>query len=313
MVSRHLLSQISFLNILRILLAITVLPVVAASVPPTQQQPATVQNVIYPAPESENDHRFDDLVEFLRVALDHTVPKYGPYKLMPSEFIMNESLYITEIKSNSGKINVMWSSTSPEKERELQAIRISLRKDLLGYRIALINVSKQAEIDNIKTLEDLKKLKIGQGRGWGDNQVYKANGITVNEHNYKDLFRLTAEKYVDLFPRGITEVFEEFELNHPEIPDLSVEKRLVIYYPWPYYFFTSRKDIALAQRIEKGLQMMIEDGSFDKLFYRFNSPAIFKANLKNRRVIQIKNPFLPKDVPIGSGSIQPLDLPGGGT
>ncbi|PHV12624.1 amino acid ABC transporter substrate-binding protein [Chitinimonas sp. BJB300] len=269
--------------------------------------PENIQNIIYPAPESPTDRRFDDLVEFLQMALERTVKEYGPYKLMPSTFVMNETRYIMEIKNNTGKINVIWSSTSPDKEKDLQAIRISLRKDLLGYRIALINAGKQADIDKIKTLDDLKNLKIGQGRGWGDNAVYRENGISVSEHNYKDLFRMVTEKYIDLFPRGITEVFDEYELNHSELSGLSIEQHLVIYYLWPYYFFTSRKDIVLAQRIEKGLQMMLADGSFEKVFNRHNSQVILKANLKNRRIIQIKNPFLPKDAPVGSGNIQPLD------
>jgi hypothetical protein len=46
--------------------------------------------------------------------------------------------------------------------------------------------------------------------------------------------------------------------------------------------------------------MAIEDGSFDRFFY--NHPDIknvlTRADLKNRRIFELKNPVLPKDTPL---------------
>ena len=265
--------------------------------------PATIQSVIYPAPEAASDHRYDYYVELLRMALDRTVNHYGPYAMKPSDKAMTESRYLQELTNKTGRVNVIWSSTSSEREAAFIPIRISILKDLLGYRIALIPKDLQVEVNRIQTLDDLRTLKLGQGLGWGDTAIFKSNGLTVSEFVYTDLFRMTAGKSVDFFPRGVTEIFKEFEANRAANPNLAIEQNLVIYYPFPYYYFTSRSEARLAERIEKGLELMLKDGSFDNVFFRFNKQAIQKANLKHRRMIQLENPFLPKDTPVGSGKL----------
>ena len=78
-----------------------------------------------------------------------------------------------------------------------------------------------------------------------------------------------------------------------------VEQGLLLYYPTAEYFFVSRQNTALAARLEKGLRLAIEDGSFDKLFreHPINANAFGKANLLRRRIIRLDNPLLPKDTP----------------
>jgi len=44
---------------------------------------------------------------------------------------------------------------------------------------------------------------------------------------------MVAESRFDLFPRGINEVFNEYAARHGAIPNLAIEKHLLIYYPWP--------------------------------------------------------------------------------
>ena len=259
--------------------------------------------VIYPAPESANDTRTADLVEILNTALEKTRDPYGPYTAEPSAFVINESRQQKSIEEGNGIINVFWSSTSVEKERHLLPIRIPLRKGLLGYRIALISKNKQSLIDNVKSLDDLKKLTVGQGFGWGDVAIYKANGIPVATALYDKIFKMTAAGRFDLFPRGIAEVFSEYEANAPSNRNLAIENGLLIYYPWPYYFFFNKNDKALAERIETGLKIMIKDGSFDAIFYKHNKAAIERANLKNRRIIRLENPLLPKATPLNEKSL----------
>ena len=40
--------------------------------------------VIYPSSETGSDTRFNDLIELLHEALEHTVPEFGPYELQAS-------------------------------------------------------------------------------------------------------------------------------------------------------------------------------------------------------------------------------------
>ena len=263
---------------------------------------AATTKVTYPAYETGTDSRFNDLIEILQTALEKTVPEFGPFALTPSRAKMNEQRYLAELKDGQ-MINIAWSSTSVEKESEFLPLRIPLRKGILGYRIALIAKEGQSKIDAAHGIEDLKKLTVGQGRGWGDVKLYKSNGISVTETEYVNLFKMTNEGRIDMFPRGISEVFSEFGIYAKDNPNLAIEKNLLIYYPWPYYFFFNKNDIVLHHRIDVGIRKMMKDGSFDAIFKKFNGKAIEQANFKGRRVIRITNFLLPKETPLGDASL----------
>lgn len=263
---------------------------------------ADTLRVLYPYSGTVNDVRFRDLLDVLRMALDKTTPEYGPYELRPFQDSMNEARYLFELKSGH-TINIAWSSTSVEKEQEFLPIRIPLRKGLLGYRIALIAADAQDRIDLLQTVYDLRQVTVGQGIGWGDVDVYKANGIRVVTANYDNLFKMTVLHRFDLFPRGVSEVLAEYELFHKEIPGLAIEKNLLIYYPWPYYFFFNKKDVALKTRVEAGLRLMLRDGSFDQQFRKNHGKAIDFLKQHQRRVIQLKNPLLPRETPLSDPTL----------
>jgi len=253
--------------------------------------------VVYPSPQSSSDTRFNDLIEILTTALEKTEASHGPFTLQPSEFVMREGRQLTELSAGR-RLNVVWSSTSHDKERELLPIRIPLRKGILGYRVALIHKDNQSKIDQIKTLNDLRLSRLGQGTGWGDVHIYEHNGIPVTTTSYDALFKMVDANRLDLFPRGINEVFAEHAIRHDDNPNLVVEKNLLIYYPWPYYFFFNKDNEVLKERIESGIRTMIADGSFDEIFWRFNGNFIQQANTTQRRVITIENHLMPELTPV---------------
>lgn len=263
---------------------------------------AATTTVIYPASEMADDVRFDDVVEILHMALEKTVPEYGPYVLKSSGIRMNEARYLAQLRAGD-MVNVMWSSTSVQKEKDFLTIRIPLRKGILGYRIALIAKDNQAKIDAVKTAKDLRRLMVGQGVGWGDVDLYRDNGIGVTQADYDSLFRMTAAGRFDLFPRGINEIFPEYARYAAGNPTLRIEKNLLLYYPWPYYFFFNQRDAAVRDRIEAGLRKMLADGSYDAIFWKYNGKAIEAADLKGRRVIRLKNNLLPKETPLDNPAL----------
>ncbi|WP_137936445.1 transporter substrate-binding domain-containing protein [Chitinivorax sp. B] len=260
-------------------------------------QSIAMLTVIYPQSESTSDPRFEDVQTLLRTALNATTPEFGPYELLPSNQPMNEARYLRELKIGK-TVNVVWSSTSVQKERDFLPIRIPLRKSLMGYRIALINQDKQDDLNRIQTVEDLASLTIGQGMGWGDVDLYNANGLKVLTTRYDSLFAMVNIGRVDIFPRGINEIFKEQETFGPQFSKLAIEKHLVIYYPWPYYFFVNRNNPELAKRLETGLRQMILDGTFEQIFQRYHKQSMERANIRQRRIIRLTNPFLPPDTPL---------------
>ena len=258
--------------------------------------------VIYPRMLSADDHHLDDSIALLYEALERTVPEYGPYVLKPSSEPMNEARYLQELRSGKA-ITIALSSTSVEKERDFLVVRIPLDKGLLSYRISLISKSAVNRINQVKTLDDLKKLTIGQGVGWGDVKVYQANGLNVVTNEYPALFPMVAASRFDLFPRGVNEYRGEFEQHVKANPNLAIDQHLLLYYPWPYYFFFNKSSPALRNRVEAGLRKMIRDGSFDKIFAQFHRDDIEKAHLRDRTIIRLKNPLLPKETPLNDPTL----------
>jgi len=256
--------------------------------------------VIYsPTPVSKDDKRFDYCISLLRQILEKTSNSHGPFKMIPAEN-MNVGRAIEFLKAEEVEtVNVIWTTSSENREDALLPIRIPIRKGLLGYRIFLIKKEDQAKFETIETLEELKKLKVGQGHIWNDVKVFKGNGFeVVIGPNYEGLFRMLMEGRFDYFSRGINEAPEEYEMRKDILPNLIIENTILLYYPWPKYFFTSKKNPVLAARIELGMRMMIEDGSFDKIFLKYHKKDIARVHLNSRKLFKIHNPLLPSTTPL---------------
>lgn len=65
-------------------------------------------------------------------------------------------------------------------------------------------------------------------------------------------------------------------------------------YPAPMFFFVSKENTKLKQRIDFGFKKIIESGLFDKFFYHHNvtSDILAKADINNRLVYELINPLL---------------------
>ncbi|QDQ25585.1 amino acid ABC transporter substrate-binding protein [Chitinimonas arctica] len=258
--------------------------------------------VIYPAPEGINDVRHEDKLELLKGALEHTRKQYGGYTMRPAGIVMNKARQ--QVTLASGKdLTLGWGSTSLDMEKDFLPIRICLRKGLGGFRIALIAEGRQGEFDKVRSLDDLKKFIVGQGNGWAGNELLTAAGLNVVTSNYDSLFRMLAIRRIDLFPRGLSEAFSEYEANRTAVPNLAIEQSFLIRYDNPYYFFVAKENTRLAQRIEQGLRAMIKDGSFDEIFWRYNGEWIRRANVNERRVLHLQNSELPPQTPLADKSL----------
>lgn len=249
-------------------------------------------------PYDDQDARNAYFIDVLKLALAKTEPLYGKFELQTSKIKMNQARALKNLETNKG-IDVVWTMTSIERENLLQPIRIPLLKGLLGYRIFIIRKGTQKSFSSVESVAQLKVLKAGQGADWPDTRILKANGLNVIEASeYPILFTMLARKRFDYFPRGVNEPWAEIKAHTNK--GLEVEKNIILQYPAPIYFFVHKDNLLLAERIETGLRMAIEDGSFDLIFR--NHPAnkaIFKlADIPNRRIFKLDNPFLPSQTPI---------------
>ncbi len=203
---------------------------------------------------------FNDLLE---LALQKTQVAGEAYVIETYPAPMSGARATEEVKNN-GAVNLLWNATSPERERDLLPVRVSLLRELNNYRVLMIRKGDQARFDRLRTLDDLRGLRAGLGTQWPDNGVFLRNRLpVVNALKHADLFRMLAVKRFDYFPRGLFEVWAELAM--PENQGLEMERDIMLYYRMPFYYFVNRANPALAERIERGLRMAQADGSFDRL------------------------------------------------
>lgn len=235
----------------------------------------------------------------LKLALSKVPGKYEWQEAVPNA---SEERMVQMLIDN--ELDVVWYASTKNLEERLLPIRIPMYRGLLGYRVLMIRKGTQNKFDNIKTLEDLRKVSLGQGRFWADTQVLEANKLNVVKVlKYEGLFHMLDGGRFDAYPRGVHEPWAEMQ-RYPDLA-LDVEKNLLISYTNPFYFFVSKNNPELAKNIERGLRIAIEDGSFNEYF--MNDPTvkdvITKANLKNRTLIRLENPGLPEKTPVEDKSL----------
>jgi len=253
--------------------------------------------ITYVKPENNNDPRHEYYIKLLTLALEKTHSEFPDSQLKPSKNSMQKGRAIRQL-SSARKIDIVWAVTSKSREQQLLPIRIPLLRGLLGLRLLLIRKEDQHKF-SFSTLDDLQQFTAGQGHDWPDTTILRANNIKVNTATtYDGLFNMLKAGRFDYFPRGVTEAW--LELKTKGASTLMVEKRVLLYYPSPVYFFVNLENTTLAKRIEKGLRLSIADGTFEQLFnrYHLNNAMFTNQALSERTIIMLDNPLLPALTPL---------------
>lgn len=255
---------------------------------------ADKQVVTYVKPESGADPRHQYYVELLALALNKGEDQNSNTVLQQSLRDMQQSRAVQQLAKNK-YIDILWTVTSKHREKLLRPIRIPLIKGLLGQRVFIIRKEDKHKFESVHTIEDLRVYIAGQGHDWPDTKILQANDIKVaTTSTYDGLFSMLSAQRFDYFPRGVNEAWDELAVR--KNPGLIVEETLLLRYPSPVYFFVTKNNISLAEKIEKGLLCAIEDGSFDRLFDAYHKKIISQANLKNRTTILLHNPLIPDPI-----------------
>ena len=231
--------------------------------------------------------------EILALALSKVEPNV---EFIESDTSMTEARLVQAIEEN--EIDVLWAGAAKDKEEKMLTVRIPILKGLLGHRIFVIRKEDRAKFEAIRTRADLDQFFAGQGTFWGDTQVLKnAKLPTVTTIKYENHFPMLEGGRFDYFPRAVHEPWVEV-INHADL-NLAVDSNVMLIYPYAMWFFVNKDNQALHDKIYKGFEMAIEDGSYDKLF--FSNPmiksALDQAKLGDRTVFRLDNPFMHPDTP----------------
>ncbi len=236
-------------------------------------------------------------VQLLELALQKSAPKYGQYSLESVSAQLRQDRQFKTL--NAGMIDVMWTVTTEEREKMAMPVRIPLLKGLIGNRVLVIDKKNATNFAQAKTLSQLAQFTAVQGHDWPDAAILEGAGLKVERIVWHStMYKLISSGIVDYFPRSILEVLDEIEAARD--PNIIIEPTHLLVYPSAIYFFVNKQDEKLAQRLEYGLRMAIEDGSFDRVFYGFEGhlQAINEIKVEGRTVHRLKNPLFPQSAPI---------------
>lgn len=247
--------------------------------------------VTYPKGQSSLDIRRSEVVDLIKTALLKTEKTHGSFILKPSSYVANQLRQVSEIKQNKeDRINLAWMDHHEGIEKELYPIYIPIQKGIVGYRVFLIRSDSSDNFSKDMTFADLQKLTNGIGPGWMNEEIFKLNKLNYTKgSDYEGLFAMLSAGRFDYFSRGINEAFVELEDRKNLYPNMKVEESVALHYRHPIYLYTSRQNIELHDRLEKGLNIMVEDGSFNRIFCKYNKASIEQANLKDRKLFKLKD------------------------
>ncbi|MBD8526778.1 hypothetical protein [Pseudomarimonas arenosa] len=275
-----------------------ILLAVLALLPELRAESPRGQVVLYPPGESSRDPRSRYPVQVLELALQRAGHSFIA---MPSEVHAQQSRNLLLLAERKG-IDVLWTVTSEQRERDLRPIRIPIDRGLFGWRLLLIRQGDQARFDRIDSLHALAGLRGGQGHDWPDTPVLESAGLKIETApHYEGLFAMLARGHIDYFPRSVAEVWAELALRQDQ--SMALENTLVLHYPSALYFFVHPDNQPLAEAIERGLRQALADGSFLALFRQQFGSAIERARLTDRRILSLANPLLPQRTPVAESAL----------
>ena len=246
---------------------------------------------------AQTDCRYSYRNALLALALEKTVKNDGSFRLDPIKTNMTTDRCLLSLKTNT--IDIISLPTSIELETDFLPIKVPILQGLLGARIFLIHKDNADLFSKIKSIEELRRLTAGFGSQWVDMDILKQNNLpTYGLVEYERIFKMLENKRLDYFPRGIYEAFEEVKSKAQIYPDLMVEKKLSLYYVFPVYYFVNKQNKPLAARVERGLKIGLQDGTFKNLFLKYHSDIIERSDLKNRLIFHLTNSLLPPNTAV---------------
>ncbi|WP_059364941.1 MULTISPECIES: transporter substrate-binding domain-containing protein [unclassified Pseudoalteromonas] len=232
----------------------------------------------------------DYIAELFVLVLDKSGQKFNciPVKDLPSQ--KRTILLLGKDKS----LDLFWTVTNVKREEQALAVKIPLDRGLLGYRIPLINKRTPDLFKNKQNTIDIRKVHFGLRFDWPDLEIFKQNELSIlSFSSHSQANNLLKSGRIDAIPDGLLEV-GSYKLQ----PELTYDKHVVLYYPSAVYFFVAKENQVLHDALEKGLNLSLKDGSWQKLFDKHFSHVIENVNLAKRTLIRLDNPTLPRTAPI---------------
>ncbi len=234
--------------------------------------------------------------QVLEAVLASTESDFGPWEIKESvvEYPGDEESYVFSKKNHHLFVTI--AGNQKFKEGDRIAIHKPLTRNLLGYRIPIIRAADAETFNAIGSAGDIQQLKHGIPLTWSDATIFRHNGYEVVEDgSFDDIFERLATGMFDYSAYGANEVLGVFENRASKQEGLMIDNNVLLFYPFPLVFYVNPALPELAERIDQGLQNMMESGTLDAIFNSYYANIVEELNLDQRKIIILHNPLIPDD------------------
>ncbi|KFZ37665.1 hypothetical protein HR45_09595 [Shewanella mangrovi] len=194
-----------------------------------------------------------------------------------------------------GQIDVVDGGFSIRTMTRFQPIYLPLDMGLTGWRLMVIHKDLASQLAKVNTLAELRTFTMGQGVSWYDADILRHAGFTVSTApSVLSLLRMARMKRFDLLPLEAPAVYRFLDRLGEHDQQLTVDKHLVLIYPFGRFFSVRRDDTQLKQALEQGMEAALDDGSLLALLktHPLSRDAFERADLEHRVQIRIDTPNL---------------------
>lgn len=202
--------------------------------------------------------------------------------------------------AHDGLVDVVVLPHQAEAQSQLIAVRLPLRRGLLGVRLLLARPETAQRLMTVGSLAELKQgFVMGYGATWLDREVMAGLGFRMmTGSSYAGLFDMLRAGRFDYLSRGVNEI--EAEMADPRLggSGLEVVPGIALYYPLDDYFYVTPERPELARSIERGFRRALADGTYAALFHRHFHTAMRDARLDERSIIHVSGYPVPPGTPL---------------
>lgn len=234
------------------------------------------------------------LTDVLKLTLQKTVPEYGPYQLQYFTEPMSSNRSMLETEKGS-RLDLQFSShwrghfVDPTK---VIPVEFPVLNGMLGLRNLITTEATKQNLDNIRNIMNFKQLVAGMGV-WIDVEIFAANQIEVVEaQTLEALFPMLVRGRFDYIPLSMLDAHTTLTTRKIDFPGIALNREISVFYPLPFYLYVNARKPELAERLKKGVELALADGSIDSLFSQHFFYVRPELQAKKRKLVVLDNPLI---------------------
>lgn len=226
-------------------------------------------------------------IGLVRMALDHAD---GDHDLKLVELRNVPQARVMAMLQNNHDLNTFITGYSEEREKKLLQVDIPVTRGLLGHRVFMVRKGNETLLQDVKTLEALKKIRMGSGVDWMDTKVLESAGFDVVTSTYQNLWLMLEGRRFEAFNRGIGEVVYEYERIMAQNRPLSLDPHVMISYPFDAFIYVNPQNDAIHRVLSQGLERAYKSGAFLNYFRNHETVKRMVKLIKPTERVHIRLP-----------------------